>query len=905
MGAARYVGRVGGLAVALGVGAAIFTGGCGVAWAAPATNGSSSVSPDSSTDSANPAASGSANAGAAGASGSRHTSTRSSTSTGTSSGSGSSDASSGASAGSGTVQSSGGAQTSSKTLRSVDTGGRHRLRTGLTSAGVTTSAPDASSGDVASISTFSADKAAANVPSATTGVSTLRDAAARVATKFSTLSTLSTPLSTPAAPAAPAHLSGLLASAVNDVLNPLAGNTPTAPPIEPPTAWTLLAFARREFGAPSATSGAQVATQSLMAAPTTTSLLLSSSPVTVNPTVIWTDGIINGDFGASSTLPLSYTVVSAPNLGGKVNLTLDPVTGQPNGSFTFLPYKTALAPGGTEQFSVLVSQVTPFDTALEGLPVVGSFVPQVLVVLHQVPIVSNLLAPVIGFAVVEPVDVRAGALAAANGPTAYTVMVTSFDGTQISTNWFPKKGLGAGTAATVLNGPGLASPGNTDPYSLTSVSGLVPGIDPLRTNYNVVTWDPRGEFASGGVLQLDSPAYEARDVSAIIDYVAQQPGTKFDTGSTTDPLIGMVGGSYGGGIQLVTAATDPRVDVIVPGIAWNSLNSSLYPNNAFKTSYGSLLLLSLITTGARINNQIYIATLTGDLLGVLTQSQQAVLASSGPVPFLNSISAPTLFIQGTVDVLFPLQQAVDNAQVLNANGVPVRMIWFCGGHGVCLSPTTNPAQEALIQADTLAWLNQYIGTGTAADIPPFQWVDQKGNIFSSTLLPSDPGFNTNTPITASGPGGILPLVPILGGSGPQSLVPLPYSLGFGSQAKNAVDLQVTPTPGDHIAGAPQVTLTYSGIGTSRFVYAQLVDDKTGLVVGNIVTPIPVTLDGRTHTVTVPMEDIAYTAAAGDSLTLQVTSSATAYENFTSYGVINISNVGVELPVVKPANVTPE
>ena len=67
----------------------------------------------------------------------------------------------------------------------------------------------------------------------------------------------------------------------------------------------------------------------------------------------------------------------------------------------------------------------------------------------------------------------------------------------------------------------MGSAGTTDPESTTgivSIPGLVPGIAPLRdAGYNVVTWDPRGEFASGGVLQLDSPAFEGKDVSAIID----------------------------------------------------------------------------------------------------------------------------------------------------------------------------------------------------------------------------------------------------------------------------------------------------------------------------------------------------------------------------------------------------
>ena len=131
---------------------------------------------------------------------------------------------------------------------------------------------------------------------------------------------------------------------------------------------------------------------------------------------------------------------------------------------------------------------------------------------------------------------------------------------------------------------------------------------------------------------------------------------------------------------------------------------------------------------------------------------------------------------------------------------------------------------------------------------------------------------------------------------------LPYSLGLGSEATNALNLTVQPgDAGTHIVGAPQLTLTYSGLGTSRHVYAQIVDDETGLVVGNIVTPIPVTLGGHTHTVTVPLENIAYTVIEpGDTLTLQVVGSATPYENFTSVGVINVSSMELALPTVGAA-----
>ena len=42
----------------------------------------------------------------------------------------------------------------------------------------------------------------------------------------------------------------------------------------------------------------------------------------------------------------------------------------------------------------------------------------------------------------------------------------------------------------------------------------------------------------------------------------------------------MIGGSYGGAIQMATAAVDHRVDALVPLITWNDLAYSLDPNNA-------------------------------------------------------------------------------------------------------------------------------------------------------------------------------------------------------------------------------------------------------------------------------------------------------------------------------------
>ena len=84
-----------------------------------------------------------------------------------------------------------------------------------------------------------------------------------------------------------------------------------------------------------------------------------------------------------------------------------------------------------------------------------------------------------------------------------------------------------------------------------------------------------------------------------------------------------------------------------------------------------------------------------------------------------------------------------------------------------------------------------------------------------------------------------------------------------AKASNAVDVDVTfGNRSGVVVGAPQLQLTYRGTsppGTRPTrVFAQLVDGSTGLVLGNQITPIDVTLDGHTHTTSVPLEMVAFT-----------------------------------------------
>jgi ABC-2 type transport system ATP-binding protein len=89
--------------------------------------------------------------------------------------------------------------------------------------------------------------------------------------------------------------------------------------------------------------------------------------------------------------------------------------------------------------------------------------------------------------------------------------------------------------------------------------------------------------------------------------------------------------------------------------------------------------------------------------------------------------------------------------------------------------------------------------------------------------------------------------------------------------------------------------TPPGVRPTR-VFAQLVDDTTGLVLGNQITPIEVTLDGKRHHTSVPLEDIAFTARAGAHVTLQMVAATTAYAKPRLGGSITFDSIDVSLPV---------
>src|SRR5215207_9732689 len=252
-------------------------------------------------------------------------------------------------------------------------------------------------------------------------------------------------------------------------------------------------------------------------------------------------------------------------------------------------------------------------------------------------------------------------------------VVTSFDGTQISTSFLPAAGLKAGQKApTVLMTHGWAGTRERDEHAGSDESLGGTGVGPLRkAGFNVLTWDSRGFGESGGVVTVDYKANEGRDAMALIDWLAKQPEAQLDKAG--DPRVGMHGASYAGGIEFVTAAIDSRVDAIAPVIAWHSLLTALYREDTNKGGWSAALyaagLPAANAQGGGLDPHITSAFTSGATTGTLSAEDRAWFESRGPGDaLLDRVRVPTLIQQGTADTLFTLSEAMRNEAILRRNG---------------------------------------------------------------------------------------------------------------------------------------------------------------------------------------------------------------------------------------------
>ena len=487
------------------------------------------------------------------------------------------------------------------------------------------------------------------------------------------------------------------------------------------------------------------------------------------------------------------------------------------------------------------------------------------------------------------------ALLAAPAASARDVTVPSFDGTPLAASFLPADGLAPGARApTILmtHGWGLVRD-RGDGSSGVAGFGAVGAAALRAAGFNVLTWDSRGFGESGGTVTVDAAAFEGRDVQALLDWLAAQPEARLD--GPGDPRAGMHGPSYAGGIELVAAAIDRRIDAIAPAIAWHSLLTALYREDLAKAGWGAALgglglptatLLGVIApsgvqTGT-LDPHILSALLSGAATGRFSAADRQWFADRGPGDLVRRIRVPTLLLQGTADTLFTPSEAIRNHELLAASGVPLKMVWFCGGHGVCL---TGAGETGHVERTVIAWLKRHVA-GDAVDTgPAFEWLADDAVWRAADRFPLPPG----RPITATGKGTLV-LSPVDTVSG--------ALIAAGPAAGSVVNVPIrAPERRTDVVGEPDLQLAYRGTATEQraHVFAQIVDQTRGVVLGNQATPIPLALDGQPHTVRRALEGVAASAGPGSRYVLQLTGGTSMYGPVRNAGTIDFSDVTLALP----------
>ena len=304
--------------------------------------------------------------------------------------------------------------------------------------------------------------------------------------------------------------------------------------------------------------------------------------------------------------------------------------------------------------------------------------------------------------------------------------------------------------------------------------------------YVVLSYSGLGFGGSGCKITLDDPDYDGKAGSQLVSYLGGAPGIAFtDAGHTTpapqlnvvvhdaldhaghaqtyDPRVGMIGGSYGGGIQFAVAADDPRMDTIVPLITWNNLNYSLDPNNtaqtvgvttstpgAIKLAWGLGFSAEGVADGLEnaqgdpsrlypcpnFADWVCPALVTAGTTGYFQPSAIAAAGHASVATYMSHVRIPVLLMQGENDTLFNLNEAAATYKALKAQGTPVKMVWQSWGHS---GSTPAPGELSLSSPDPATqyetarvadWFAHYLQGSTVSTGPNFayfrDWVSYSG-----------------------------------------------------------------------------------------------------------------------------------------------------------------------------------
>lgn len=274
--------------------------------------------------------------------------------------------------------------------------------------------------------------------------------------------------------------------------------------------------------------------------------------------------------------------------------------------------------------------------------------------------------------------------ASADLPANYfEAVIYGRDGTRLSATVFQPALKAGESAPLVVHTHGWGGWRVTGPegfYGTQMMSGRA-ALKAWKAGYWVISYDQRGWGGSEGNIEMMDPRYEVQDALAVIDWAAAKlPRLVMD--GPNDPRVGMLGESYGGAVQLLASAEDPRIDALVPIATWYDLSEALAPAGTLKIGWGGTLLSLGLATGYDLGKFVqpqYLHSASGtmhpDVQAELQSHSLRSYCERGQRP-----TADTLLIQGMRDTLFPLNQGLQIRDCLKQGDADIRLLGMQGGH---------------------------------------------------------------------------------------------------------------------------------------------------------------------------------------------------------------------------------
>ncbi|AYF86052.1 alpha/beta fold hydrolase [Pseudomonas sp. JS3066] len=267
--------------------------------------------------------------------------------------------------------------------------------------------------------------------------------------------------------------------------------------------------------------------------------------------------------------------------------------------------------------------------------------------------------------------------------THFETVITARDGTRLSATVFQPALKPGEQAPLVVHTHGWGGWRVTGPegfYGQQMMSGRA-ALKAWRAGFWVISYDQRGWGGSDGNIQMMDPRYEVQDALAVIDWaVSHLPRLSMD--GPGDPRVGMLGESYGGAVQLLASAEDPRINAIVPIATWYDLSEALAPGGHMKVGWTGVLLGLGLATGydlGKFTQAPYLRSASGEM----TPQVQAELKAHSLASYCQRGQRPhadALLIQGMRDTLFPLDQGLAIRECLHKGEADVRLLGMQGGH---------------------------------------------------------------------------------------------------------------------------------------------------------------------------------------------------------------------------------